>query len=209
MCGCRDCKALAQRLGELDACIAEAAAVAAPDGLADRVLIRHRAGNRWHYAATAAIVLTTMLAGATWDVWDTSGPSESMHVVGPNHLAVKAIAVAIEQHGAYSRDGKSDDSRIVQRRLRALGLSLKSTAISAHYAGKCYVLDVACDHIVLQTGDGRVNVMLVQNYPYRLRALVTDRSMAALVSPTGAGALVLVAASAAAARNAERLFSKF
>ena len=65
-----------------------------------------------------------------------------------------------------------------------------------------------CDHLVLETPDGRVSVILVPDYPVVSRVLVVDRNMTALVSPAGSGSYIVVAKSPNAAKRTERLFEK-
>jgi hypothetical protein len=94
-----------------------------------------------------------------------------------------------------------------RRRRSAAGVpSLKKDGVKVDYAAKCYMPDTECEHLVLDTSDGKVSVILVPDYPLGARAFVADRRMTALVSPAGSGGYIVVARSPKAAKRAERLF---
>jgi hypothetical protein len=96
----------------------------------------------------------------------------------------------------------------MEQGLKRLGLSLKTEGVKVAYAGKCYMPETECDHLVLDTPDGHVSVILVPDYPVGARALVADRRMTALVSPAGQGGYIVVAGSPKVAKRTSKLFVK-
>jgi hypothetical protein len=206
---CAECSRLAARVDELDARISEAALVPVPQGLADRVLYGKRARPRWPYAAAAAVLCASVLIGfaapQVWEAWSFSGPMEA---VGPSHPAVAAIAMVVEQQPAYLDEARGVDMVAMEDGLKRLGLSLRKDGVRVDYAARCYMPETECDHLVLDTPDGPVSVILVPDYPVGSRAMVADRRMTALVSPAGSGAYIVVAGSPKVAKRTEKLFVK-
>jgi hypothetical protein len=131
-----------------------------------------------------------------------------MEAVGPSHPAVVAIAVVVEQQPGYLDEARGIDLALLEEGLRRLGLSLKKDGVKVDYAGKCYIPETECDHLVLETPDGRVSVILVPDYPVGSRTLVSDRRMTALVTPAGTGGYIVVAGSPKVAKRTEKLFVK-
>lgn len=204
---CADCARLAVRVDELDTRIAEAALVPVPQGLADRVLYGKRAKSRWPYAAAAAVLFASVMMGfaAPQFVDVVSAPMEA---VGPSHPAVAAIAMVVEQQPAYLDEARGVDTVAMEEGLKRLGLSLRQDGVKVDYAARCYMPETECDHLVLDTPDGPVSVILVPDYPVGSRALVADRRMTALVSPAGSGGYIVVAGSPKVAKRTEKLFVK-
>ena len=87
-----------------------------------------------------------------------------------------------------------------------LGLALKSEGVSARYLGKCEVAGRECDHLVLLTPDGQVNVFLMAHERAPGRLMVADQRLTALLSPAPTGAFIVVAESPKAARRVQKLF---
>ena len=206
---CAECTRLAARLNDLDARIADAAMVPVPDALAHRVLRGRSRSRRWPYAAAAALLFASVLIGfAAPQLWDSSNLSTPLEAVGPSHPAVAAIAMVVEQQPGFLDEARGIDVAAMEEGLKKLGLSLKKEGVKVDYAGKCYLPDIECDHIVLETPDGHVSVILVPDYPVGSRVLIADRRMTALVSPAGQGGYIVVAGSPKVAKRTSRLFVK-
>jgi hypothetical protein len=92
--GCAACRSLATDFMTLDDRIAQAAAVPAPDALADRILLNRehgpRAGRKW--AVAAAVLITAALGSAVSTQIADSDSDSTVDVVGPGHPAVAAIS---------------------------------------------------------------------------------------------------------------------
>ena len=206
---CAECSRLAARLADLDGRIADAALVPVPDALAHRILRARSPRRRWPYAAAAALLAVSVLIGfAAPQLRDAAGGPDPLHAVGPSHPAVAAIAMVVEQQPAYLDEARGIDMHAMEEGLRKLGLSLRKEGVKVDYAGKCYLPDTECDHIVLETPDGHVSVILVPDYPVGSRVLIADRRMTALVSPAGQGGYIVVAGSPKVAKRTSRLFVK-
>ncbi len=208
LAACPECVGLADRLGDLDREIESAASVPIPDALAHRVLLGRQSRPVWRYAAAAAVVIVSALVGlALPHDWDINGLSGPLQAVGPTHPAVTAIAFVVDQQPGLLEGGGVGDPAIMKDGLKRLGLAMKSGA-TVDYVGKCYMPETECDHIVLNTIDGKVSVILVPDYHVEGRVLVADRRMTALVTPAGAGSYIVVAGSPKVARRTEKLFVK-
>ena len=206
---CAECSRLAARLTDLDARIADAALVPVPDALAHRVMRGRSQRRRWPYAAAAALLCASVLIGfAAPQLMDAAGGTDSLQAVGPSHPAVAAIAMVVEQQPAYLDEARGIDVGAMEEGLKKLGLSLKKEGVRVDYAAKCYLPDTPCDHIVLETPDGHVSVILVPDYAVGSRVLIADRRMTALVSPAGQGSYIVVAGSPRVAKRTSRLFVK-
>ncbi|HYC46562.1 MAG TPA: DUF3379 family protein [Burkholderiales bacterium] len=203
---CRACARLARRLSGLERRIHDAAAVAVPAALADRVLFARRLVPVPSHAAAAALAISVVTA-ALFGAVDTSMSPKTVQAVGPAHPAVAAIAEVVQDESpgeAFS--GVSAD---MQRGLKKLGLTLKTANGDAYYLGKCHVRDPAeCEHIVLSTPEVHANVMLLPEYPIDDRVLVEDRKMVALVTPARSGGYIVIAKSPRDARRAEKLLGR-
>jgi hypothetical protein len=204
---CESCARLAQRLGDLDRAIENAALVPVPDALTHRILLRRRDPSVWQYAAAAAVAIVSIAVGLiATDVVEAPGFPKTVQAVGPTHPAVIAIAEVVDESNGV--DHARSDAQM-EHGLRRLGLSLKPGAGIAHHVGACHIDGaIECEHIVLSTPDAHANVMLVPDYPMTDRVLVTDRRMVALVSPVARGGYIVVADSPKAARSVEKLFMR-
>jgi hypothetical protein len=207
---CRDCGRLAARLDELDARLAEAFLVPVPDALAERVLLRRRPKPARRLAIAAAALLGVALSALAPQLWEEASGLSSPPVaaVGPTHPAVKAIELVVEQQPVLVDAPQGKDLVAMEQDLQRLGLKLDPDAARVDYAGKCYMPETECEHLVLDTAEGRVSVVLVPDYPVGERALVMDRRMTALMNPARSGGYIVVAASPQAAKRAAKLFSK-
>lgn len=206
---CPACSRLATDVAALDRTMIKATRTAVPDGLADRIMIARRYPGRSRYAAgIAAAVLVFAIAGVTLFpmILESDEPTLAADSVGPTHPAVAAITMVANRDPALLKDLTAADGPAVEDRLKFLGLALKSKGISARYLGKCEVAGRECDHLVLDTRDGQVNVFLMANERAPGRLMVADQRMTALLSPAPTGALIVVAESPTAARRVRKLF---
>lgn len=205
---CADCSRFAGRLDDLDNQLAEAALVPVPDALAERVLRQKARRPHWRYAAAAAVLLGSALAIVGPRLWDAAAFAMPLTAVGPTHPGVTAIAVVVEQQPAYVDEPHGVDLAAMDEALKRLHLTLRKDGVRVDYAGKCYMPGTECQHLVLDTPDGHVSVVLMPDSPVGSRALVIDRRMTALVSPVGSGGYIVVADSPKVAKRTEKLFVK-
>jgi hypothetical protein len=204
---CADCARLAAALGELGRDIEEAALVPAPEALVDRVLLTRRGLRARRHAAAALLVVAaglTVLLGSR--LVDDDALSSPARAVGPAHPALAAIAEVINDEEMATT--APPDEGEARRGLERLGLAV-ARPDAMRYVGKCHIEGSRdCEHIVLSTPDAHANVMLVPDYPFPDRLLVSDRHMVALVSPARGGGYIVVAKSRSTARQVERLLVK-
>ncbi|MGZ8198325.1 MAG: DUF3379 family protein [Burkholderiales bacterium] len=205
---CERCSGLVQRLGDMERSIESAALVPVPDALVHRILLRRRTPGAVQYAAAAAVVIASVVAGLfATDVVDTPGFPKTIEAVGPTHPAVVAIAEAVAGKPAHGENVANAPE--MEHGLKRLGLSLKPGKATAHYVGQCRIEGASeCQHIVLSTQDAQADVMLVPDYPLTDRVMVLDRRMVALVTPAGEGGYIVVADSAKVAKRMDKLFVK-
>lgn len=204
---CSGCARLAATLLDVDRHIADAALVPVPDGLAHRVLLARPRRFGWRHAGIAALALAVlgaivMLSG----LLDPPMFPTPVQAVGPNHPAVEAISLVVDDRAELKESGNASK---MKDSLHALGLELKQGGgVHAYYGGKCHLRAGDCDLIVLDTPDARASVVLVPDSPVAERVLVTDRHKVALVTPAKAGSYVVVADSPKVARRMQRLFRR-
>jgi hypothetical protein len=207
--GCESCARLAADLAALDRKMNKATRIPVPDGLADRIILARGYPGRWHYAAgIAAAILFAAISVVTLapDVLDSYEPTLAADAVGPTHPAVAAISMVAGRAPGPLTERTAADATAVQARLKFLGLALKGEGVSARYVGTCEVAGRDCDHLILDTPEGDVSVILMASEHPSVRVLVADRNMTALLSPAPTGAYIVVAASPKAARRAQKLF---
>ena len=205
---CGTCSQLAEDLETLDREITEAASIRPPDGLAQRILLARRPVQKRPYAIAAALVAGAAIATiAGTQLTGLPFITNTIEAVGPAHPAAAAISEVAED---AIRPGvpAAEASQEVDRILKRLGLKLREGEATVQYVGKCYVGAGDCDHIVLRTADAQANVMLVPDYRFDERVMVSDRRMIALVHPKGAGGYIVVADKPETARRIEKLFVK-
>jgi hypothetical protein len=205
---CGTCGQLAADLDKLDREITDAASIRPPDGLAQRILLARRPSPKRPYAIAAAIVAGAAIATtAATQLVGSPFMTNTIEAVGPAHPAAAAISEVAEDAIRPSVP-TAEASQEVERVLRRLGLRLREGEATIQYVGKCYVAAGDCDHIVLSTRDAHANVMLVPDYRFSERVIVTDRRMIALVHPRGTGGYIVVADKPETARRIEKLFVK-
>jgi len=193
----------------LDRDIQEAVLVAAPEGLADRILLARRARPKWRYAIAA--VLLGALAPLAWmvpsaiEAMDFAGTAEA---VGPAHPGVAAISLIADEEPGVVNAAENGNPAEIEASLKRLGLTLGASQADTYYVGKCYMAGGECDHILVRSPEGYANILLLPDHPAARRQLVTDRSMTALVNSTPHGVYVVVTQSSKLARRTGRLFRR-
>ena len=206
---CPECSRFANELAVLDRKIDKAARVPVPEGLADRIVLAHGYPDRWHRAvAAAAAVLLVAISAVTLlpSVLESDEPLLAAETVGATHPAVAAISFVVDQEPWLLRGRPSLDRGLIDERLKLVGLALKDPDVSARYVGKCQIAGRDCDHLVLVTPEGHVSLVLMAQERATAPVLVSDRRMAALLSPAPSGAYIVVADSPKAVRRAQKLF---
>lgn len=184
----------------------DAANVPVPEGLDERILLARP--EPWVGHKLAAAALGVLLVFVTGNVTDKPPAPRALYAVTQGHPALDAIAEVSAEGNPLPLDALEPDSAALDRGLERLGLELTSSQAARH-VGKCHIEGAhACEHVVLSTADGHANLMLVPDFPFADRIVVSDRRMVALVNPAGTGGYIVVANSASTARRMERLLVK-
>lgn len=202
MTRCAKCAALAREVEDFDARIHEAAMVAVPEALADRVLLRHKvrepAGfggfgfGAWALAASLVIVLGAVVQLYRADSGDAERVATSA-AAGEGHAAIAAISYVLDHEPQLLQDNVSGDPAVMRTALARLGLSLPSSGLTVRYLGKCPVPGGTGEHVVLRGAFGQVTLILVPDQYLGPRVTVVDRQLTALATPARSGGYILVA----------------
>ena len=206
---CGQCAKAAQEAAALDLRRAQGVMVAPPEALADRILLRQKMGSHARYglwAIAATLVLGVAIAVQFYRTYDNGQEGvTAATAVGMNHPAVAAISFVLDHEPRLLQENRSGDPAVMHADFRRLGLKMPSEGVTVRYLGKCPVPGGAGDHIVLETPEGHVTLILVPDNPVGSRVLVADRNMTALASPSGKGGYIVVARSPKAIRHIERI----
>ncbi|MGE0559394.1 MAG: DUF3379 family protein [Burkholderiales bacterium] len=210
---CPACSALTAELAEFDNMVAQTSAVPVPDGLADRVLLRHNLRShtkRWTWALAASLLIGLSLG---WELRKTANvgmdPRQAAVVtpasaLGNNHPAVAAISYVIDHEPRLLLENRTGDPVVLKDALSRLGIKLPPEAVVTHL-GKCPVPGGTGEHVVLETREGKATLILVPGQSFGPRVVVADRDKAAVVHSSGSGGYILITDSPKKTQAVERL----
>lgn len=214
---CARCAEFAQSVARDEAAIEQAMLVPVPEGLAARVLLRHRirGPNRWSTLALAASLPLALAAslfvavGVAFHVNEVPGQGDeivSAQLPGANQHAVAAISYVLDHEPQLLKENRAGDPKVMRAALSKLGLSLPANLGSVRYLGKSVLPDgTTGEHIVLQTPYGHVTLILLPDVFLASRVAVSDRNLQALVAPRRDGCYVLVADSSQTLERVEAM----
>lgn len=214
MAQCAACTALAREVERVDAEIRGAALVPVPEGLAERVLLRHKvreparsSGFRfgvWAMAASLIVALGVAIHLYRADTGDQERITTAA-AVGEGHAAVAAISYVLDHEPQLLKANVSGDPTVMKRALARLGLNLPTAGTTVRYLGKCPVPSGEGEHLVLQTPFGQVTLILVPGQSLGPRVVVAYRDQTALVNPVRSGSYIVVADSLRNVKQLEKL----
>lgn len=206
---CAQCKKAADDAAALDSRRAQSVMIAPPEALADKILLRQRMGSRARYglwAIAATLVIGVGLGAQLYRAYDDGHERvAAATAVDTSHPAVAAISFVLDHEPRLLQENRSGDLEVMHADFRQLGLNVPSEGVSLRYLGKCPVAGGTGDHIVLDTPQGHVTLILVPHNPVGSRVLVAARNMTALASPSGSGGYIVVAQSRKAITQIERM----
>jgi len=195
--GCARCAEYAQRVARDEAAIEQAMLVPVPDGLAERILLRHKTHgpNRWGTLALAASLLVAVgVAFYSHEAPRQGDEIVSAQLAGASQHAMAAISYVLDHEPQLLKENRAGDPKVMRAALSELGLSLPANIGSVRYLGSSVLPDGSRgEHIVLQTPYGQVTLILMPDQFLASRVAVSDRNLQALVAPRRQGCYLLIA----------------
>ena len=190
--------------------IHDAVLVAVPDGLAARVLLRHKVRQPARFgvlALAASLVLAVGVAlqfhGGFSEEENQTAPAVAR---GEHHAAVAAISYVLDYEPRLLEENRAGDPAEMRQALMQLGLRLPASGVTVRYLGKCPVVpDGTGEHIVLRTAHGQATLILAPSRPVASREVVTHRDRTAIISPARAGGYMLISDSQETIRSLEKM----
>ena len=194
---CTRCAEFAQNVAHDEAAIEQAMLVPVPEGLAERVLLRHgiRSPNRWGTLALAASLLVAVgVAFYSHEAPRQGDEIVSAQLAGASQHAMAAISYVLDHEPQLLKENRAGDPKVMRAALSELGLSLPANIGSVRYLGSSVLPDGSRgEHIVLQTPYGQVTLILMPDQFLASRVAVSDRNLQALVAPRRQGCYLLIA----------------
>jgi hypothetical protein len=205
---CAACAAMTRELDVFEARIHDAARVPVPEGLAERVLLRHKIrAPAVRALALAASVVAALAIGML--VYRQPAPQTepvmSAAALGEAHPAVAAIAYVVDNESRLLAEGRTGDPAVMRSAFVRLGLKLPGSGVAVRYLGECPVPGGSGEHVVLDTPAGHVTLILVPEQRFGTRVIVTDRNKTAIASPARTGGYILISDSLSPLERIEKL----
>ena len=201
--GCPSCQAFARRIDANEKRLARALAVPVPDGLADRIVLGatgRRPSSPYRLWALAATVLLTTGIGFAWL---KRPPAEPQY-----NFAASAIAHVKHEPESFTLIKDADPQRFATI-LTSFGADMRAPIGKVRYVKLCPVPGGTAWHIVFETEDGLVTLMLIPGQRPRGRNLFEEKDgMSALVRAAGQGCYVIVAETRAKVESTDRLLKQ-
>ena len=201
--GCRMCQAFARRIEANEKRLVRALSVPVPDGLAERVILRatgRKPASPYRLWALAATVLLTTGIGLAW----LNRPSPE-----PRYdFAASAIAHVKHEPESFTTIRDADPARFATI-LAEFGADLRAPIGKVRYVRLCPVPEGTAWHMVFETEDGLVTLMLIPGHQPRGKNLFEEKDgMSALVRTAGQGYYVIVADTRAKVESTDRLLKQ-
>ena len=204
---CAACSEFAKRIVDDEEALERMVLVPVPEGLAARILFRHKfsSPNRWNALALAASLVIAAGAG----VYFYAMPPQPDEIVSAQRLgnqhALVAISYVLDHEPQLIKENRAGDPRVMRTALAKLGLSLPANIGSVRYLGKCPVDGGTGDHVVLETPFGHVTLILVPDRLFVSRIVVAERNLSAIAAPSHRGSYILIADSPQLLKSVEAM----
>jgi hypothetical protein len=206
---CAQCAKAANDAAALDMQRARSVMIVPPEAFADKILLRQKMGSRARYGIWAIAATLVIGVGIGAQLYRTYDSGEQRVTAGrpidASHDAAAAISFVLDHEPRLLQENRSGDPAVMHANFQRLGLNVPGEGVSVRYLGKCPVAGGTGDHIVLETPQGHVTLILVPHNPVGSRVLVAARNMTALASPSGSGGYIVVAQSRDAIARIERM----
>jgi hypothetical protein len=191
---CAACGAFAASVDDAERDLERAAAVAVPEGLADRVLLRVQGGRRaWRPWALAASVLLALGIGAAVLLQEPASGAQA-------RLAIQHVAAEPESFSMLQPNPRELDELV-----RLAGGRLKQPLGAVRYVKLCPVDNGTGWHIVLETPEGLATLFLVAGQKLAAPQRASSGEWNALAQPTASGYYAVVTPSAQKTAYVERM----
>ena len=183
---------LEQHLQDCDACRQWRAEMRTLDANIRRALERPpvpadrpRITATWRpWALAASVLLATLAALAVWLLY----PSDTLAREVVAHVQQEPDSWLAQQHV----DAQSIDSA-----LRGAGVKLDITSDRISYAQSCWFRDHYVPHLVVQTAQGPVTVLILRNQHVRGRHTFHEQGMSGVIVPSPQGSIAVLTRSGA------------
>lgn len=182
---CPDCAAHFARVLQLESELESAARLPVPDGLADRILLKHRL-SRWGTGSWFALAAGLLLAAGLALLL----PSVSYQ----KNTALAAIDHVLREEAQEIYLGRGMEPGTLPAVASELGLRLPLDRVQIRYAGPCPFGGGTAYHIVLGTPFGKTTLLLMPDKPLASRIVSSSEGMSAVAAPARRGSYALIAA---------------
>ncbi|VAX10481.1 hypothetical protein MNBD_GAMMA25-1401 [hydrothermal vent metagenome] len=184
---CKSCARYAEQEAMLSRQISEKLTVAAPEGLASRILLQHGLGeekryrmrrNHWQ-ALAASVVLTVGLI------------SGMLMVNYPYSLEAATLAHVDEEKMALQAEGDIQLSR-VNDLLAPYNMKLQQAIGRVNFAMPCRIRQYVGAHLVINGEYGKVTVLIMPGEYVMARTTLQEQNMRGLLIPTRGGSIAIL-----------------
>ena len=179
---CPECARFQQELQAMDRLIYRALAVDAPAERTAAEILAPRPNNAARIWRMAASVLVTVLVGAM-ALWLLT-PRES--------FAEEVIAHVKHEEASMVRTSETVDDRRLEKILAESRLKLKPGAARVSYAQSCTFRGQQVPHLVVQTDQGPVTVLVVTDAPNQKQERIDEGGYRGEIVPAPRGVIVVL-----------------
>jgi hypothetical protein len=178
---------LEQHLQDCESCRQFRAEMRTLDASIRRALERPPAAARtprvtasWRPWALAASVLLAMLAVLT--VW----------LLRPSDTLAREVVAHVQEEPDSWLARQHVDAQSIDSALRGAGVKLDITSDRISYAQSCWFRDHYVPHLVVQTAQGPVTVMILRNQPVSARRSFREDGMSGVIVPAPPGSIAVL-----------------
>lgn len=193
---CPGCERYAQHMLSLDGLLQRALQLPVANARAvNRPLLQSSlplASGRW-LALAASLLLTIAIGGGAWLAWPRSS------------LATEIIEHVSAEQGIVAADAKPLSQTELNSVLRRAGVRLNSTRQhQVWYAMSCPFRGHEVPHLIVQTTQGRVTVLLLARESVRSVQKFDEQGYRGTILPSGSGSVAVIATNDAAVEEASK-----
>lgn len=110
-------------------------------------------------------------------------------------MALAGIDFVVFEEAQAILDAKMVDPEALPRVVAQLGITLPDQLGELRYVGPCPFAGTTAHHVVARTAMGKVTLLLLPDRPLTTRVVAAARGLEAIITPAGAGSVVIVAGS--------------